>query len=259
MTHGGGTGGSGLDATIPPMKVRVLAFAGVREILGSAEVVVELSDGAGLAELRSRLDALHPDLEPYWERLARAVDGRLGEADASLVDGCEVALLPPVSGGAPGDRTRRKEAPTDEVLTERPIDTATVVRRVAAKGRGAVLVFEGRVRDRHEGREVTHLDYDAYRPLAEATLRRIAEELAATEDGLAVALVHRLGHVPAGEPSVVIAVAAPHREAAYRASREALERLKREAPIWKNEHYTDGSSRWREEEPLAPRTAVPAD
>jgi molybdopterin synthase catalytic subunit len=223
------------------MRVRVLSFAGVREILGAGELALELPAGAGIAELRSALEREYPALERYWDRLAVAVDGRLGDDAARLRDGSEVALLPPVSGGA--------EAP--ELLTEGPIDVASVSGRVASRGRGAVLAFEGRVRDRHDGREVTHLVYDAYRPMAETSLRRIIDEIEAESGELSVAIVHRLGRVPAGEASVVIAVASPHREAAYRASREALERLKREVPIWKNEHYADGSSRWREEEPLA--------
>ena len=223
------------------MKVRVLAFAGVRETLGSGELVVDLPDDAGLAELRSVLDRDHPALETYWDRLAIAVDGRLGET--ALHDGCEVALLPPVSGGNL-DRTSRSG------LSDGAIDTAAVVDRVASRRRGAVLVFEGRVRDSHEGRTVTHLVYDAYRPMAQAALERIVAELEAGGGDLAVAIAHRLGEVPAGEPSVVIAVASPHRDAAYEASRKALERLKREVPIWKNEHYADGESRWREEEPL---------
>jgi molybdopterin synthase catalytic subunit len=227
------------------MKVRVLTFAGVREILGAGEITIELPAGAGIAELRSALESDHPALESYWDRLAVAVDGKLGEDAPRLRDGSEVALLPPVSGGTDAQ----------ELLTDGPIDVPAVARRVAARGRGAVLTFEGRVRDRHHGREVTHLIYDAYRSMAEASLRRIIDEIEAESRELSLAIVHRLGRVAAGEASVVIAVASPHRDAAYRASREALERLKREVPIWKNEHYADGSSRWREEEPLAPVAA----
>ncbi len=227
------------------MRVRVLTFAGVREVVGAGELVVELPEGAGLAELRATLDRDHPGLEAYWGRLAIAVDGRLGAE--TLSDGCEVALLPPVSGGnIEGGNIEGGHG----TLTDAPIDTASVAARVASRGRGAVLVFEGRVRDSHRGRVVTHLDYDAYRPMAVEALTRIATELESGGDDLAVAIVHRLGEVPAGEPSVVIAVASPHRDAAYDASRQALERLKREVPIWKNEHYADGDSQWREEEPL---------
>ena len=226
------------------MEIRVLAFAGVREILGGMELHVELPDGATLADLRAALDDAHPELEPYWERLAVAVDGRLGNSEMKLSPGCEVALLPPVSGGSESDG----EAAT--VLVEAPIDRRAVIERVATRARGAVLVFEGTVRDSHKGRPVTHLVYDAYRAMADETLRRIAREIEAAERDLAVEIVHRLGEVGAGEASVVIAVGSPHRDTAYAASREALERLKSEVPIWKREHYADGETEWREEEPL---------
>jgi molybdopterin synthase catalytic subunit len=96
---------------------------------------------------------------------------------------------------------------------------------------------------------VARLTYTAYRPMALAALERIVRELEMTGEAR-VAVVHRLGEVPVGEPSVVIAAASAHRRAAYEASREALERLKREVPIWKREHYADGEAAWREEEPL---------
>ncbi len=112
-----------------------------------------------------------------------------------------------------------------------------------------MVLFLGTVRDDHRGRRVASITYTAYRPMAERVLGRIAGELEA-EHGAAVAIVHRLGAVEAGEASVAIAVAAPHRAAAYAASRAALERLKREAPIWKREHYLSGESAWREEESL---------
>jgi molybdopterin synthase catalytic subunit len=135
-------------------------------------------------------------------------------------------------------------------LVDEPIDVAAVERRVAAWRCGAVLLFLGTVRDRHQGRPVRLLTYTAYRPMALKTLKRITDELEAATQSLRVEIVHRLGDVPVGEASVLIAVASPHRQAAYEASREALERLKREVPIWKREHYDDGEVAWREEEPL---------
>ena len=134
-------------------------------------------------------------------------------------------------------------------LTEGPISAAALTAEVADPSRGAVVLFFGTVRARHAGREVAGITYTAYRPMAERVLARIAGELEA-EHGAAVAIVHRLGEVAAGEASVGIAVGAPHRAAAYAASRAALERLKREAPIWKREHYAGGDSAWREEESL---------
>ena len=136
-------------------------------------------------------------------------------------------------------------------LVDGPIDVAALQRRVAGPSRGAVVLFLGTVRDHHDGRTVAALAYDAYRAMAEATLRRLIDELEAEHAPARLAIVHRLGPVPIGEASVAIAVASPHREQAYAASRAALERLKREVPIWKRERYADGSECWREEEPLS--------
>jgi len=250
------------------MRIRVLAFATAAEAVGAGESEVELPEGSRLADLRAELERRHPALAELWPRLAVALDSRLaGGLDAPLTDGVEVALLPPVSGGsgrtaaaapasdagtpppASGGPARRAR------LVDRPLDPAAVAALVASPARGAVVTFFGTVRDHHRGRPVERLHYAAYRPMAERALAAIVDALEAEHEGLAAAIVHRTGEVPAGEPSVVVAVASPHREAAFAAAREAIERLKREVPIWKREHYADGGAAWREEEPLAPRPA----
>ncbi|MCM2268678.1 MAG: molybdenum cofactor biosynthesis protein MoaE [Thermoanaerobaculia bacterium] len=137
-------------------------------------------------------------------------------------------------------------------LTRRPLDAAAIAGEVAAPGRGAAVLFVGSVRDRHAGRDVVGIDYSGYETMAESTLATIERELAAAAEGLAVRIVHRLGALAAGEASIVIAAAAPRRDAAFAAARRALERVKREAPIWKLERYADGTTAWREEEPLSP-------
>ncbi len=230
------------------MRIRVLAFASASDALGAAELVVELPAGSRVADLRSLLEARHPGLAVLWPRLAVAVDGEVVSGETTLAEDAEVALLPPVSGGsgAPAavERVRAE-------LTEAPIEVARAVAAVSAPSRGAVLVFLGTVRDSHQGRRVERLTYSAYRAMAEERLLRIVDELEAAGDDLALAIVHRLGEVAVGEASVAIAAASPHRAAAYEASREALERLKHEVPIWKREHYGDGGTAWREEESLA--------
>ncbi len=203
---------------------------------------LELAEGSRVSDLRTRLDSDHPKIIPLWTRLAVAVDGRIVSPEEPLREGVEVALLPPVSGGS-GE-------PFQAELVDGPIDTERVVAAVSGPSRGAVVVFLGTVRDHHAGRPVEKLTYSAYRIMALEGLRRIVADLEASGKDLRVAIVHRLGEVPVGEPSVVIAVASPHRAAAYEASRTALERLKAEIPIWKREHYADGGAAWREEEPL---------
>ncbi len=136
-------------------------------------------------------------------------------------------------------------------LTDRPLDVAAALAAVAGSGHGATVLFVGTVRDRHEGRSVVGIDYTAYERMAGAALERIVAELEAGDDGLALAVVHRIGSLAVGEASLVIAAAAPRRDAAFAAARSALERVKREVPIWKLERYRDGSGRWRTEETLA--------
>jgi MoaE-MoaD fusion protein len=221
------------------MKIRLLAFASAGDALGATEMELELPKGSRVADLRARLDRDHPALAPLWPRLAVAVDGRIAGPDEPLSNGIEVALLPPVSGGS-GSLTG---------LVDGRIDVDGVVRRVEDPRFGAVVVFLGTVRNHHAGLPVAKLTYSAYRRMAADTLERIATELESAAP-VRVAIVHRLGEVPVGEPSVVIAVGSPHRAAAYEASRTALERLKAEVPIWKREHYAEGEAVWREEEPL---------
>ena len=139
-----------------------------------------------------------------------------------------------------------------DFLVDGPLDPSPLIAAVAGPSRGAVVVFSGNVRDHHAGRAVTKITYSAYRSMAEAGLAGIVADLEREGADLKAAIVHRLGDVPVGEASVIIAVASPHREAAYAASRRALERLKAEIPIWKREHYAGGEAAWREEEPLIP-------
>lgn len=224
------------------MKIRLLAFASAADALGVSEMEMELYEGSRVFDLQGRLDRDYPGLTLLWPRLAVAVNGRVVTIVEPLRDGDEVALLPPVSGGS-GE-------PLRAALVDGPIDTGEAVAAVSGPGRGAVVIFLGTVRDHHAGRPVAKLTYSAYRPMAREGLRRIVADLEASSPDLRMAIVHRLGEVPVGEASVVIAVGSPHRTAAYEASRTALERLKAEIPIWKREHYADGEAAWREEEPL---------
>jgi MoaE-MoaD fusion protein len=226
------------------MRIRLLAFASAGDALGAGEMDLDLPAGSRIEDLKARLDREHPALAPLWPRLAIAIDGQLARSTDLLSEGSEVALLPPVSGGSGAGAP-----PID--LVDGPIDIPRVTAAVAGPGRGALVLFLGTVRDRHAGRPVEKLTYSAYRPMARERLARIVADLEAAHPGLRAAIVHRLGEVPVGEPSVAIAVASPHRAAAYEASRDALERLKAEVPIWKREHYADGGAAWREEEPLA--------
>ena len=135
-------------------------------------------------------------------------------------------------------------------LTREPLDPARALAAVASPAAGAVVLFLGTVRNDHRGRAVAGIDYSAYEPMAERTLARIEGELMAATPGLRLAIAHRLGELGVGEASIAIAASSPRRAAAQEAAKAALERVKREAPIWKRERYADGGAEWREEEAL---------
>jgi molybdopterin synthase catalytic subunit len=209
------------------VSITVLYFAAAREAAGvESESIPAPSD---VGQLRRDLADRHPALRPVLPRCRIAVDQAFSE-DAGLIrDGVEVAVIPPVSGGSGLFR-----------VVEEPIVEAQVSAAVASPGRGAVVTFRGDVRAETGGRRVVQLEYEAYRPMAEGALARIGRELEA-EHGASVAVVHRVGRLAPGEAAVVIACAAPHRTAAFRACEAAIERLKREVPIWKREVFQDGS------------------
>ena len=211
------------------MSSTVLYFAAARDAAGTGAEILEPSP-ATVGELRRLLVTRHPALAPILARSRIAVGEEMAEDGDVVPDGVEVAVIPPVSGGSPICR-----------VVDRPLDLEEVVGAVRAPGQGAVVSFEGDVRGDTRGRKVVRLEYEAYRPMAERTLARLAADLE-REHGVAIAIVHRVGSLLPGEAAVVIACAAPHRTAAFRACEATIERLKREVPIWKREVFEDGST-----------------
>lgn len=231
------------------MQVKVLFFGQLKDLVGRAEDEVELPAGARVADLVSHYQRRVARWEEFRPSLAVAVNQEYAESTAPLRAGDEVAFLPPVSGGAERDRVE---------LTRAPIATAEIIAALKAPADGAVVVFDGIVRNHSGQRQTLYLDYEAYEPMALAAMRQIAAELRERFSVDAVAVVHRLGRLQIGETSVLIAVSAPHRAAAFEACRHAIERLKRGVPLWKKEYFADGAV-WVEGEPLAPlREAAPA-
>lgn len=210
------------------MQVTVRLFAALRERAGRGAIDLDLPDGATAADVWPGL-ALGD--EPPG--LAVAVNQAYAGRDTVLADGDEVALIPPVSGGAVSDDVL-------VALSAEPLDLGSVAARVADPGAGAVATFTGTVRDSSRGRPVSWLEYEAYEPMARAELERIAREAAGRNGCLRVAVAHRTGRVGLGEPSVIVAVSAAHRAAALTACREVIDELKRTVPIWKKERYADG-------------------
>jgi MoaE-MoaD fusion protein len=220
------------------MRVSVLLFAILRERAGRGELELELPDGATVEQA---IDALRgePGLaEPLGRmRVAMAVNREYAAPDTTLSSGDELALVPPVSGGA-STRVEVHARVTDEPLSLE--DVAAMVGRDAA---GAVVTFMGTTR------EVERLDYEAYAEMAEERIAAILAELVDAHGLEAAAAEHRVGSVPLGEPSVIVAVSAGHRGEAFAGAREAIDRIKAEAPIWKRE--VDGDeARWVEGTPV---------
>ena len=201
-------------------------FAGLRERAGYGERTIEVPEGAAVADIWAHLalDAVEP------EALLYAVNKEYAERGRELHDGDEVALIPPVSGGA-------------FRLTEEPIDVAAVLAEVADEHAGGTASFVGTTRVHSRGRNVLHLDYEGYAGMAEKVMAALAEELERKYELCKVAITHRVGRVEIGEASVAIAVSAPHRGDALAACREAIDTLKETVPLWKKEVY-EGGEEW---------------
>lgn len=212
------------------MRLTVLYFAAARERAGREGEPLEVASGLTVRELTAQLAQLHPPLGPLLPHLRVAVNQEFVPPDSVIPDGAEVALIPPVAGGG-GGLFR---------VVDRPLQLSEVVEAVSADGMGGVVTFTGSVRDLTRGRKVERLEYEAYAPMAEQTFERIAAEAQQQWPGSQLAIVHRVGTLLPGELAVVIAAAAPHRDAAFAACRHAIERLKQDAPIWKKERYEDG-------------------
>ncbi len=202
------------------MRVTVRLFAGLRERAGTARLEIEGVERVGDVWAKLALGE-----EPAG--LLYAVNRDYADHDRALEDGDEVALIPPVSGGA-------------FRLSAKPLDLQAAVAEAASDDAGAVATFVGTVRRSSRGRDVLYLEYEAFEEMAEPMLVRLADELKAKHDLCEVAIHHRLGRVEIGEPSVVIAVSAPHRAAALEACREAIDTLKGTIPLWKKEVYAGG-------------------
>jgi len=207
------------------VKVTVKLFAGLRERAGGGTRELELAEGARAGEIWAALDVGD---EPGG--LLLAVNQEYAPRDRMLTEGDEVALIPPVSGG--GFR-----------LSEEPLDLSVAVREVEDDRAGAIATFTGTTRIQSRGRSVLHLDYEAYPGMAERMMEQLAGELKERYDLCAVSIHHRIGRVGIGETSVVIAVSAPHRDAALSACRDAIDTLKETVPLWKKEVY-EGGEEW---------------
>jgi MoaE-MoaD fusion protein len=232
------------------VRVDVRLFGGLAERAGSSHVAVELSDGATVADLRDAVAAAYPALAPLVARSGVAVDLEVRRDDHPVRDDVEVALLPPVAGGS--DAGADPATPRDDEvrrltgLREPPLDVAGALAAIAHPAAGGTALFLGTVRDHAPDLDrVVRLDYSAYPEMAERVLARLADEVAADHPEVrGIALLHAVGDLDVGAHTVLIACAAPHRDQAFDACRDALERVKDQTPVWKREVTADGAHRW---------------
>jgi molybdopterin converting factor subunit 1 len=218
------------------MRVRVLFFGQLKEIVGRAGDEAELSDGARVEDLFARYANRFPRLAEFRPSVVASVNQEFAEWRAPLAAGDEVAFLPPVSGG------EHAVASEDLIrIVREPIAAGEIVAGMKAPEDGAVVVFDGIVRNNSHGRKTLYLEYEAYEAMALAKMGQIAAQMREQFDIHRIAIVHRLGRLEIGESSVFIVVASAHRRAAFDACRFAIDTLKRVVPIWKKEYFADGA------------------
>ena len=226
------------------MKVRVLFFGMLKEMVGRGSDALELPAGSTLADLLAAYEKQAPKLKEFRSSIALSVNQEYAAPDTPLSEGDEVALLPPVSGGSGPDPAGAWVA-----IVREKIDVAGMSERIRRREDGAVAVFEGVVRNQTRGRRTLYLDYEAYEGMALKQLQGLAEEALQRFAVRDVAIVHRLGRLELGETSVAIVAASAHRGPAFEACRWLIDTLKTTVPIWKKEYFEDGAV-WADGEPF---------
>jgi molybdopterin synthase catalytic subunit len=248
------------------MHVRVIPFGVMKDWLGAAPANLELREGASVGEL---LEGLSPRIPAAALRgIAVSVNAEYATAAQVLREGDEIGLLPPVSGGVARavDHARTSPARTANVLdesvgapmialTREAIDAERLIAEAKRDEDGAVVVFDGIVRNNSRGRRTLYLDYEAYEEMALKQMRQLAEEAKGKFGVRQVTLVHRLGRLAIGETSVLIVVASAHRAQAFEACRWVIDTLKQTVPIWKKETFADGVV-WAPGEPFPQAIAL---
>jgi MoaE-MoaD fusion protein len=241
------------------MLVNVRYLGMLREVAGRDGEPVELPDGAPLGELYAALQTRLPQLQQFHHAIAMAVNYEYSGSDTKLHDGDEVALIPPVSGGAPdvplANASTAIQSTAHAALVRQPIDGAAITAAIKEPDDGAVAVFDGIVRNQTRGRRTLYLDYTAYEPMALRHMEQLAQQALTRYAVRAVWLVHRLGRLQIGETSVFIVVASAHRTAAFDACRWLIDTLKKTVPIWKKEYFQDGAV-WADGEPFPPEVPL---
>jgi molybdopterin synthase catalytic subunit len=224
--------------------VRVLFFGAARDAVGNDSLELQINSPATVASAFTQLLSAYPALARFGNSLLLAVNQEYALPDRQLSDGDELAVLPPVSGGShAGSADILSASPRAHdffELTTDPIDVGAIARRVVLPECGATVTLDGYAREWTLGRRTLYLVYEAYPPMALSEMRRLGEQAHEKFEIAHLGIVHRTGRLEIGETSVVIAVSAPHRRAAFEACEWAIRELKRTVPIWKKEVFEDG-------------------
>jgi molybdopterin synthase catalytic subunit len=230
------------------LQVRVLFFGLLKDVCGRAEDRLELPAGAALRAVFDHYARLFPALSAMAQSVVLARNHEFGDPAETLAEGDEVALLPPVSGGSENDGHFFE-------LTREPIDIRAAEARIVQGIDGAVVTFQGVVRNNTRGRATLRLEYECYEPMAIRKMTEIGREIAGQFAISRIGMIHRLGRMEIGEASVLVVVAAPHRRPAFEAALEGINRLKKLVPVWKKEFFADGEvwveGEWDEKAPRA--------
>jgi len=223
------------------MRARVLFFGLLKDVVGRSAEEREFADGSDLNAVFDAYAKQYPRLRDFAGSIVLARNQEFAPLASPIADGDEIAFLPPVSGGCTtGPIELVDDAGHYFAITRTVIRSGPIIARIMTGAEGAVLTFEGVVRNNTKGRQTLCLDYEGYESMALRTMAQIGREIAATHQIGRIAMVHRLGRMLVGETSVAVIVASPHRRAAFDAALEGINRLKKTVPIWKKEHFADG-------------------
>src|SRR6266550_1401253 len=237
------------------ISVRILFFGAARDAAGTDEAELKLSPPYNSANVFEQVLETYPGLRRFGKSLLFAVNQEYAQPNQEVADGEELAVFPPVSGGAENQVAMEIAKPKEKNLdffemTTEPIDVGAATRRVVLPECGATVTLDGYAREWTRGRRTLYLVYEAYAPMALSEMKRLVSQAHEKFDIAYIGIVHRTGRLEIGETSVVISVGAPHRRAAFEACEWAIRELKRTVPIWKKEVFEDGEV-WVESEPPA--------
>jgi MoaE-MoaD fusion protein len=237
------------------MRVRVLFFGLLKDLVGISSEETDLPAGSDLRAVFDHYLIRQPLLRDLARNIVIARNHEFADPSTPVAEGDEIAFLPPVSGGISVNPHEIENAGNYFALMRHAIEPKSIAARLLTGAEGAVVTFEGAVRNNTGGRSTLCLDYECYEPMALKMMAKIGGEIAQSFEVTRVAMVHRLGRLLIGETSVAVIVTAPHRRPALEAASEGINRLKKLVPIWKKEHFADGEvwveGEWDRDVPVA--------